>query len=116
MSVKVPTNNNRYWNISSRGAAEIAELRKRLLAFSEKTEQARLDLMGAVVEYGEGLGIYRDGLENGLAELEKLNVYAKESVELLEKRIGEFEQALRDELGIISLFDLFETTDTTNKK
>ncbi len=109
MAVKVPVSSGKYWDLSAEGVEEITQLRKRLLNFCENVEKAKRNLMGAVVEYGEDLSVYRDGLENGLSELERLNAYCKESIELLEKRIAEYEQAVRKEMGLFSFMDFLDS-------
>ena len=109
MAVKVPASSGKYWDLTVEGVEEISQLRKRLLVFCENVEKAKLNLMGAVVEYGEDLSVYRDGLESGLSELEHLNSHCIESVTLLEKRLGEYEQAVRKEMGLFSITDLLDS-------
>ena len=97
MSVKIPTSNSNIWNITSDGALEIRELRKRLLKLAETMDGEWRKLLGASVEYGEGLGIYQDSLQETLAHLELTNSKAKEGVEVLHSRLQQYENAILKE-------------------
>lgn len=97
MSGKVPSSNGNIWNITSDGAMEIRELRKRLKQFAEHMDNAWKKLLGASVEYGEGLGIYQDSLQETLKHLELTNAKAREGVEVLHARLKEYENAILKE-------------------
>ena len=89
MPCKVPSSNSNIWNITSDGALEIRELRKRLKQLAEYMDNEWKKLLGASVEYGEGLGIYQDSLLT--------NAKAKEGVEVLHARLQEYENAILKE-------------------
>lgn len=97
MLCKVPSSNSNIWNITSDGALEIRELRKRLIQLAEYMDNEWKKLLGASVEYGEGLGIYQDSLQETLEHLELTNAKAKEGVEVLHARLQEYENAILKE-------------------
>ena len=86
------------WNITERGANEIAAMRKKLDVKAAVAEGSYRRLLGASVEYGEGLGIYQDVLQAELKVIEVLVNECRLSVDALNIRLFEYETLIRKEV------------------
>ena len=86
------------WNINERGANDIAVMRKKLDVKAAVMEGAYKRLLGASVEYGEGLGLYGDVVQAELKVIEVLCKECRSSVDDLRDRLLKYENLIREEL------------------
>lgn len=86
------------WNITERGANNIAAMRKRLDVKAAFMESAYKRLLGASVEYGEGLGLYGDVIQAELKAMEVINNECRASVDDLRFRLEQYENVIRAEV------------------
>ena len=86
------------WNINERGANDIAVMRKKLDVKAAVLEGSYKRLLGASVEYGEGLGIYGDVVQAELKVIEALSKECRDGVDALCTRLKRYEDLIRAEL------------------
>ena len=86
------------WNINERGANDIAVMRKKLDVKAAVMENAYKRLLGASVEYGEGLGLYGDVVQAELKVIEVLSKECRSSVDDLCSRLKKYEDLIRAEV------------------
>ena len=85
------------WVVSKRAAGEIMILKKKLDATGAYLDSIWKKLLGASVEYGEDLGIYRDVLEDEIKVIDVLNKECRESLDELCGRLDKYAAAILKE-------------------
>ena len=93
----ISTESTGKWDISRKAAGEITIMCRKLDATAAYMDSVWKKLLGASVEYGEDLGIYRDVLEEELKVMDILNKECRVSIDQLRGRLEKYANLILQE-------------------